>query len=180
MDVHGELDGRHAGASGHGLEGRHTPLEPRREPEKTKEGVAQGYKLGRDATKEELPLVIRSFLRTEARVRQARIFTLALLEHFRYQGEFVFMGSSLLFAYDAALGDDAPLRISMIDFGHAHKMAEMRSEAVAEGRENEFEARDVGYIKGLTSLLEILGGEAVALTDAVLHGSATSPAVGGR
>lgn len=74
------------------------------------------------------------------RLYEARVFTAGLLAHFRLQGDYVFMGSSLLFAYDAALGDAAPLRVSMIDFGHAHAMAEMRAEAAAEGRDEEFEA----------------------------------------
>jgi len=125
-----------------------------------------GYKPGRDPTAEELPTVIQRFLRTESRIRQARVFTAGLLAHFRLQGDYVFMGSSLLFAYDAALGDAAPLRVSMIDFGHAHAMAEMRAEAAAEGRDEEFEARDVGYLCGLGSLMAMLGGEAAALYDA--------------
>mmetsp|Transcript_81631 Transcript_81631/g.205409 ORF Transcript_81631/g.205409 Transcript_81631/m.205409 type:complete len:369 (-) Transcript_81631:12-1118(-) len=127
-----------------------------------------GYKPGRDPSAEELPAVIHRFLRTEGRQRQARAFAMALLEHFRVQGDYVFMGSSLLLAYDSALGDEAPLHVRMIDFGHVHTMTEMRAEAQDEGRLDTFEARDVGYIKGLTTLVEILGGEGQAMYEGMI------------
>ena len=50
-------------------------------------------------------------------------FVRQLREVFATQQEYVFYGSSLLLVYDAALGEQAPLHIKMIDFGHVHPWA---------------------------------------------------------
>lgn len=117
-----------------------------------------GNRPGRLVSAEELPVVLQRFLGTEARLKQARYFVAALLALFQSQGDFVFFGSSLLFAYDAALGDDAQVRIAMVDFCHMHTVEEMRAEALEEGRESTFVPRDLSYIYGLTTLLEIFDG----------------------
>lgn len=114
---------------------------------------------------EDLPAVLQRFLGTECRVRHARHFVAALLALFQAQSDYAFFGSSLLFVYDAALGDKAPLRISMVDFCHVHTMDEMRSEAENEGRGATFVPRDFSYIYGLTTLIEIFDGLLFRRTD---------------
>merc|ERR1712166_1026740 len=105
-----------------------------------------GYKGGREANDEETGEAFRQFLRTDARTETAKGFISDLAAHFSVQ-----------FAYDAALGDEAPLLIKMIDFGHAHTMQEMREEAKSNGSEATFVPLDTGYIKGLSSLAGFLG-----------------------
>lgn len=114
-----------------------------------------GNRPGRLVSAEELPVVLQRFLVTEARLKHARYFVAALLGLFQAQADYVFFGSSLLFAYDAALGDNAQVRIAMVDFCHMHTMEEMRAEAREEGRESMFVPRDFSYIYGLTNLLDI-------------------------
>ena len=92
------------------------------------------------------------YLRTPARKQTAKEFVDALSRLFATQRDFVFMASSILFVYDATLGDQAPLFIKMIDFGHMHTMQEMRDEASAAGKIAEFEPLDKSYIKALDSL----------------------------
>ena len=100
------------------------------------------------------------FLGTAERVATARGFAEELRAVFATQQEYVFYGSSLLLAYDAALGDDAPLRIKMIDFGHVHGFAQADStegEAAAALAEQYREGLgNDGYMRGLVTLLEIL------------------------
>ena len=67
------------------------------------------------------------FLGTAERVATARGFVEELRAVFATQEEYVFYGSSLLLAYDAALGEEAPLRIKMIDFAHVHGFAQADS-----------------------------------------------------
>merc|ERR1719189_116708 len=111
-----------------------------------------GCRPGRVVGAEELPVILQRFLGTDARLRDARHFVTALLLLFQTQIDYAFFGSSLLFVYDAALGDSAPLRVSMIDFCHVHTMAEMRAEAETEGHGATFVPRDFSYIFGLTKL----------------------------
>lgn len=114
-----------------------------------------GYKENADLGAEEIPSALLKFLRTDARRHTTQEFVKALLALFVRQDEYVFFGSSLLLAYDGALGDEAPLRISMIDFGHVHSMDEMLQEAALFDQPS-FKPRDTGYIHGLLSLLDIL------------------------
>merc|ERR1719384_102596 len=117
-----------------------------------------GYRAGRAVSAEELPLILQRFLGTDARIWHARHFVAALLFLFQAQADYAFFGSSLLFVYDAALGDNAPLRVSMVDFCHVHTMDEMQAEAESEGRLGTFVSRDFSYIFGLTTLIEIFDG----------------------
>lgn len=119
-------------------------------------GESVGRRAGDHITAEKMPDVLRRFLVTEARVRQARFFTSSLLALFRTQSDYAFFSSSLLIAYDAALGDDAPLKVTMIDFCHTHTMAEMQAEAEEAGFGDSFCARDLSYIRGLASLVDML------------------------
>merc|ERR1740129_2126353 len=121
-------------------------------------GETWGTQPGRDVSAEELPLILQRFLGSDARIQHARHFVAALLFLFQMQADYAFFGSSLLFVYDAALGDNAPLRVSMVDFCHVHTMAEMRAEAEDEGRGATFVPRDFSYIFGLTTLIEIFDG----------------------
>eukprot|EP00668_Euglena_longa_P003064 GGOE01003582.1.p2 GENE.GGOE01003582.1~~GGOE01003582.1.p2 ORF type:complete len:267 (+),score=87.84 GGOE01003582.1:49-801(+) len=83
--------------------------------------VQLGHKFKKDIlSAEEVRVVLLRFLRSERLKEAARRFVGDLLEVFRRQTEFAFYGSSLLLAYDAALGDDAHLRVKMIDFAHVH------------------------------------------------------------
>lgn len=116
-----------------------------------------GYKGEREANDQETGECLQRFLRTAPRLNTARAFISDLREHFGTQREYVFFGSSLLFAYDAALGDAAPLYIKMIDFGHVHSMEEMHQEAKDQNRASEFEPIDKGYVVALESMSNILG-----------------------
>ncbi len=80
-----------------------------------------GYKLGNDANAVALSGVVHRYLGTRQRMEDAKAFVQQLRDVFAAQREFVFYSSSLLLVYDAALGDDAHLRIKMIDFGHVHR-----------------------------------------------------------
>jgi len=80
-----------------------------------------GYKLGNDANAVALPGVVHRYLGTRQRMEDAKAFVQQLRDVFAAQREFVFYSSSLLLVYDAALGNDARLRIKMIDFGHVHR-----------------------------------------------------------
>ena len=82
-----------------------------------------GYKLGNDADAGALPGALHRFLGSRQRVDTALSFVRQLREVFATQQEYVFYGSSLLLVYDAALGEQAPLHIKMIDFGHVHPWA---------------------------------------------------------
>ena len=96
------------------------------------------------------------YLRTPTRKQTAKEFVDDLSLLFASQQDFVFMASSILFVYDAALGNAAPLFVKMIDFGHMHTMQEMRDEASAAGKIAEFEPLDKSYIKALDSLSNCL------------------------
>lgn len=67
--------------------------------------------------------MVHRFLGTRQRIEDARAFVQQLRDVFATQQEYVFYGSSLLLVYDAALGDEARLRMKMIDFGHVHPWA---------------------------------------------------------
>lgn len=71
-------------------------------------------------TAEGLVTSFSQFFRTAKLMEAARDFLEQLYAFFTTQKEFAFYGSSLLFAYDAALGYEADLRIKMIDFAHVH------------------------------------------------------------
>ena len=134
---------------------------PAADPAEPRWAEVWGYKLGNDADASELPAVLLRFLGTAERVATARGFAEELRAVFATQQEYVFYGSSLLLAYDAALGDDAPLRIKMIDFGHVHGFAQADStegEAAAALAEQYYRGGlgNDGYMHGLVTLLEIL------------------------
>lgn len=117
-----------------------------------------GHRAQHEVSAEEMPGILKTYLGTEARVQHARHFAAALLGHFQMQGDYAFFGSSLLFVYDASLGEGAPLRICMVDFCHVHSMDEMREEAEAKALGVTFVPRDFSYIYGLTTLIGFLDG----------------------
>jgi hypothetical protein len=134
-----------------------------------------GYKLGRDATADVLPAVLHRFLGTSRRRRSALAFALDLQATLQAQREHVFYGSSLLLAFDAAAGPAAPLRIKMIDFGHVHAWSpaedgQQGSQAgIGQPHQPPVAAlaglASDGYLFGLGTFIEILGDEALAVSE---------------
>eukprot|EP00667_Euglena_gracilis_P001148 EG_transcript_1148 len=111
------------------------------------EGGREKLRLGRKfnhdiLTEESVVTVLSQFLQTKRLKDEALQFINKLYDFFRTQREFAFYGSSLLFAYDAALGEHAKLRVRMIDFAHVHPPPN--------------EGLDESYLTGLVFLLKAL------------------------
>eukprot|EP00668_Euglena_longa_P006036 GGOE01007153.1.p1 GENE.GGOE01007153.1~~GGOE01007153.1.p1 ORF type:complete len:1008 (-),score=263.25 GGOE01007153.1:270-3293(-) len=108
-----------------------------------REKLRLGRKFNHDIlTEESVVTVLSQFLRTKRLKEAAQQFVNKLYDFFRTQREFAFYGSSLLFAYDAELGDNAELRVRMIDFAHVHPPPN--------------EGLDESYLTGLVFLLKAL------------------------
>jgi len=107
------------------------------------EKLRLGRKANHDVlTEEAVVIVLGQFLHTPKLRKEALGFVSRLHEYFQTQTEFAFYGSSLFFAYDAALGKDASLRVKMIDFAHVHPPPN--------------DGLDESYLTGLTFLQRVL------------------------
>jgi hypothetical protein len=74
----------------------------------------------------EMRLFLRRFLRFPAFLQQARTLAADLEHWFATQASFAIYGSSIFFAFDAALGSGAELRIRLIDFAHVAPFSDPR------------------------------------------------------